>query len=90
MQKFLKINSYFAHPENIFVTMLHDERREIREVAIQRIRARTMNREELRNYKLSSKINFEAQDYVDMMDWDSELITSLPVLQSKIIQMLTF
>uniref|UniRef100_A0A0L8HET6 Uncharacterized protein n=1 Tax=Octopus bimaculoides TaxID=37653 RepID=A0A0L8HET6_OCTBM len=36
-----------------------------------------MPREELRNFKRPSKINFEAQDYVDLINWEKQVITSL-------------
>ncbi|GBN78737.1 hypothetical protein AVEN_129489-1 [Araneus ventricosus] len=58
-------NSFFAHPENIFLCMLKDERPHIRELAARRIikfRESSSNVKSVRVFLLP-KLNFEAADY---------------------------
>ena len=82
MEKSLKTNSYFAHLENILLNMMNDERQHIRELAVQRILEARSSHDSIRNFKLPSKINFEANDYVDLIDWKNESITSPPILRN--------
>lgn len=63
-------NAYYAHPENILLTMLFDDRKETRDLAIQKIlyyRKYVEEPLELRAYKIPS-INFNCTDYTDMID----------------------
>lgn len=76
-------NSFFAHPENLLLCMLMDERSHIRELAAQHI---IKSRESSSNIKsvrvfLPPKLNFEAADYTEMIDWASVNITSPPILR---------
>ncbi|GBN13580.1 hypothetical protein AVEN_120593-1 [Araneus ventricosus] len=76
-------NSFFAHPENILLCMLKDERPHIRELAARRI---ITSRESSSNVKsvhpfLPPKLNFEAADCTEMNDWSSITITSPPILR---------
>ena len=80
----IKRNSYFAHPENMLVAMLYDERIHIRELSLRRIlksRKAVSNRSIIREFKVPS-LNFDANDYIDLIDWSKEIITSPPVMQS--------
>ncbi|GBM67532.1 hypothetical protein AVEN_139311-1 [Araneus ventricosus] len=75
-------NAYFAHPEHLLLTMLHDSRKHIRELAVRRILAardkKTKNSGGLRFFKLP-KLNFEAADYIDLIDWSNCVVTKPPL-----------
>ncbi|GBM67382.1 hypothetical protein AVEN_239571-1 [Araneus ventricosus] len=76
-------NSFLAHPENILLCMLKDERPHTRELAARRI---IKSRESSSNVKpvrpfLPPKLNFEASDYTEMIDRSSITITSPPILR---------
>ncbi|GBO27641.1 hypothetical protein AVEN_167744-1 [Araneus ventricosus] len=76
-------NSFFAHPDNILLCMLKDERPHIRELAARRIiksRESSSNVKSVRPF-LPPKLNFEAADYTQMIDWSSITITSPPILR---------
>jgi len=81
MRKVLRNNSHLAHPENIFLSMLTDSRKQCREKAIQQvIEARQVTSRELRNFQLPRSLNIEADDYMNMINCESEPITSPPIL----------
>lgn len=63
-------NGYFAHPENILLAMISDERQHIRELGIRRIlKARTQAKgKQVRLFNIP-KINFNADDYYGLVDW---------------------
>lgn len=65
----LRRNSYFAHFENICLTMLTDERPSIRERAIQHIKKlRKTQLTEVRTFRVpDDKLNLEAKDYTEML-----------------------
>lgn len=76
-------NSYFAHPENLLLAMLADNRKHIRELALRRIlKCRTLHPEQeqndIREFKVPN-INFECQEYFDLIDWQSVVITEPPI-----------
>ncbi|GBM39395.1 hypothetical protein AVEN_97016-1 [Araneus ventricosus] len=76
-------NSFFAHPGIILLCMLKDERPHIRELAARRI---IKSRESSSNGKsvhvfLPPKLNFEATNYTEMIDWSSITITSQPIFR---------
>ncbi|GBO15619.1 hypothetical protein AVEN_175211-1 [Araneus ventricosus] len=76
-------NSFFSHPENILPCMLKDERPHSRELAARRI---IKSRDSSSNIKLvrvflPPKLNFEAADYMEMIDWSSITIISPPMLR---------
>ncbi|KAE8743708.1 hypothetical protein FOCC_FOCC009659 [Frankliniella occidentalis] len=79
----LAINCYYAHPENILLSMVVDERQRVREVAVQRIlearHAVRSGRKRLRRFTVP-KLNYSARDYVDLIDWDTTPITPPPLL----------
>ncbi|GBM25724.1 hypothetical protein AVEN_241995-1 [Araneus ventricosus] len=64
-------NAYFAHPEHLLLAMLHVSRKHIRELAVVCILGardkKTKNWGGLRFFKLP-KLNFEAADYIDVID----------------------
>ena len=62
-------NAYFSHYENILLAMLTDERNHIRKLAFRRIlAAKEENRHSLRRFRVP-KLNFEADDYTNLIDW---------------------
>ena len=62
-------NGYFAAPENLLLGLLTDKRKYIRELALRRIlKARTIHNESIRKFKIPV-INFDANDYVDLISW---------------------
>lgn len=75
-------NAFFAHPENLLVSMLFDERDHIRELAFRRI---IKAREAEKNIKCrifkTPKINFSATDYTEIIEWGECQITAPPVLR---------
>lgn len=73
-------NAYFAHPENIMLTMLVDDHEFIRELGYCRIlKARTSKPESDRQFKIPS-LNFEATSYEDLVFWANLNVTELPIL----------
>lgn len=76
-------NAYFAHPENILVTMLFDARYEIRHIAMEHIKQARRNSDNscVRIFKPPS-LNFNANDYFDMIFWEDCQVTSPPVLRN--------
>lgn len=81
MQRVLRNNSYFANPENILLAMMADTRREIRELAIQRIFQARKQEINVRNFELPKTLNFNADDYSKMIDWNNEHVTEPPILK---------
>lgn len=78
IDKVIQDNAYFAHPENVLVAMLVDTRQHIRELAVRRIlKARQLGIGK-RIFKIP-KINFDAQDYVDLIDWSNCTVSEPPL-----------
>lgn len=76
-------NGYFAHPENILLAMITDERLHIRELAYRRIMKIRSNATNATNTVRSfevQKLKFEAKEYTDLIDWQNAIITVPPVL----------
>ncbi|GBN60443.1 hypothetical protein AVEN_172978-1 [Araneus ventricosus] len=75
-------NAYFAHPEHLVLTMLRDSRKHIRELAVSRILSarekKTKNSGGWHFFKLP-KINFEAADYIDLIDWSNCVVIEPPL-----------
>ena len=74
VQTVLKRNGFWAHSENILAAMLTDSRQETRVAAVERIRmCRAKRREDddpddIRQFVVPD-INFDADDYQEMIDW---------------------
>ena len=78
----LQRNAYFCHPENLLLSMLADNDMQIRQKAVNTILdIRTNNSSfgqiEILPFNLPS-IRFTAETYVDMIDWETSLITEPP------------
>ena len=72
-------NGYFAHPENVLLSMLTDERKHIRELAMRRILRARSEKYGVRKFAIP-KINFEAEDYIDLIDWQNTAVFEPPIL----------
>ena len=74
-------NGYFAHPENVLLSMLTDAREEIRELAQRRIlKAKSEESYAIRKFEIP-KLNFDAKDYIDLINWMDVIITVPPVFR---------
>lgn len=76
-------NAFFAHPENLLLRMIVDERKHIRELGFRRIiKARMLasKPDSIRNFQ-PPKINFQANDYTDIIDWNTTVLTPPPLLR---------
>ena len=77
-------NVFFAHPENIMLSMLTDERRVIRELCIRPItKARKVPSRGIRRFTVPT-LNFDATrspiTYCDLIDWTTVTITEPPIM----------
>ena len=75
-------NAFFAFPENVLISMMTDERREVRLDALRKIlQARELDESgEQVLPRALPEINFSADDYYKIIDWSSVRITSPPIL----------
>src|ERR1043165_6633181 len=72
-------NAYFAHHENILLCMIGDERKWIRELTLRRILKARSEKYGLRQYGVP-KLNFNANDYIDLIDWQQTIVSEPPLL----------
>lgn len=76
-------NAYFAHPENILIGMLADEREHIRALATKRIaKVRSERSSTSTRQFVIPDINFNADDYIDLIDWQKCELTEPPATVS--------
>ncbi|KAH9638792.1 hypothetical protein HF086_002032 [Spodoptera exigua] len=80
----LRRNAFFAHPENLLLSMLSDEQKHVRELAARRIlKARKPSEpRQLRVFEVP-KINLNASTYIDLIDWQQSysqppILTNVP------------
>jgi len=73
-------NAFWGHPENVLVAMLGDSRQEVlKEAAKIILKARNSKKPKtLRKFTLP-KLNFQANDYPQLVDWKEIHITSPPI-----------
>ncbi|KAK3922336.1 Methylsterol monooxygenase 1-3 [Frankliniella fusca] len=79
----ISINGFFAHPENLLLAMVTDARKDVRELAVERIveaRQRSPGRR-IRSFVVP-RINFDAQEYSQLVFWDSVTVTPPPLLSA--------
>lgn len=84
VDRVIQHNSYFAHPENLILAMLTDDRQHVRELGLRRIlRARTCNQRNvcIRVFQIPP-LNFEATDYTELIDWQTSFVTEPPATKS--------
>jgi hypothetical protein len=72
-------NAYFAHPENLLLSMITDERKTIRELGMRRILRARSESCGLRKFSIPT-LNFNAQNYIDLIDWQMTDVTEPPLL----------
>jgi hypothetical protein len=79
-------NAYFAHPENLLLAMMTDHRPHIRELGLRRVmkaRAEAHPNGQIRRFKVPAKLNFNAVEYFDMIDWAVCPISEPPVIKAR-------
>lgn len=84
MHKYIQNNAYFAHPENVLLSMVTDERPQVRRLGIERIiKARQVDQGQgagsIRPFQIP-KLNFKAKEYTELINWDTLVVTPPPVL----------
>ena len=89
-QKSVQTNAYFAHSSNLFVAMLSDEEESIRRKAINtildmrsgKIKSKVKkNIEGIRIFRVP-KLNWNAQTFVDIIDWDPQSFSEPSVIRN--------
>lgn len=81
VEKVVLNNSYYAHSENVLLSMLFDDRKEMRELSIQKIlfiRDNLYTTDKLRKYEKPKNINFNCSNYIDMIDLNNTSILHEP------------
>ena len=92
VDKVLKENAYFAHPENIIIAMLTDpdddtrvlgwkkvqEARKIRKEEQSRKKGKSKKKEDIRSFRVPP-LNLDGEVYVDMVDWSACPLTEPPL-----------
>ncbi|CAH1110778.1 unnamed protein product [Psylliodes chrysocephalus] len=74
-------NAFFDHPENILLSMLTDDRKPMRELALRRIlkcRVNGLYNRNIRQFKVT-KLNFDTQDYTELINWQSVSVIEPPL-----------
>ena len=77
----LERNAFFAHVENRLLCMIFDERKNIRKKALNYIKQARVNGFYNQKFEVP-KINYNAEDYADMIDFTSVNITEPPLLSN--------
>ncbi|GBN00265.1 hypothetical protein AVEN_99437-1 [Araneus ventricosus] len=82
VDRVLQRNGFFEHTENVLLAMLVYEREHIRELGYRRIlKARQIvPKKTVRNF-VPPKINFQASNYIEIINWNSCLVYPPPMLQ---------
>lgn len=79
IDKIIQINGYFAHPENLLLAMLGDQQLHVRELALRHIlKSRSMSVSAIRKFRVP-KINFNANDYIEIIEWQTFTLTESPL-----------
>ena len=76
-------NAFFAHPENLLLTIIVDKLVHIRKLGFRGIiKARSLasRRKFIRSFK-PPKINFLATDYTEMIDWNTTTLLPNPLMR---------
>ena len=76
-------NGFFGHPENILLSMLSDERLNIRELGLRRIlkaRSNVLTSSNVIRIFQVPPFNFQATNYIDLIDWQECDITEPPLI----------
>ena len=79
--KVLQDNAFWPHSENLIISMFSDIREEVRRKAVLRVmkaRREFIPDTQCRQF-IPPKVNFQAQNYFDLIDWDSVPCTEPPL-----------
>ena len=72
VDKCIQRNAFFGHTESILLSMLVDDRKEIRELAARIIKlarqSTAIDSVEIRKFKIPA-LNFDAEDYYSLVNW---------------------
>ncbi|GBO26106.1 hypothetical protein AVEN_64303-1 [Araneus ventricosus] len=82
----IEMNSFFANPENLLMVVVFDERRHVRELGPRRVlkaRQSVLSFKNIRNL-ITRALNFEASDDTKITDWSTTKLSSPPLLQKVI------
>lgn len=76
-------NGYFAHPENVLLSMIVDKDPMIRKSALQKILnvRSSVPSASVRKFKIPN-INFKARNYTELVDWKKCEISEPPILKN--------
>lgn len=83
IDRVIERNAFFANPENLLHRMIVDERKHIRELGFRKIieaRKLASKTESIRCLQ-PPKINFQATDYIEIIDWNTTAFTPPPLLR---------
>lgn len=81
IQPRIQHNAYYCHPENILLSMITDEDKEIRFGAYKKIiESRGEPSLNIREFVIP-KINFDSETYETMIDWGATRVTEPPCIQ---------
>lgn len=73
VKKVIEENAYFTHPENVLIAMIFDKQSNIRHLAYKTILSARENADCIDDVEpfILPRINFDCNDYVNMIDWNS-------------------
>jgi len=77
----IQTNAFFAHPENLLLSMVLDDRPQVRELGLRRVlksKTTSAKGKGIRNF-LVPTINFDANDYHDIIYWPQTVVTCPPL-----------
>jgi hypothetical protein len=73
-------NAYAAHPENLMLSLLSDDRPHVRELALRRVlKARAVRSPGVRKFDIPA-LDFESDDYINLIQWEDIAVTDPPLL----------
>lgn len=84
INKVLHRNAFFAHPENILISMIHDKEQHVRELGWRRIikaRSKQSPEGEVRSFAVPELI-YDSQNYYGMINWQKTEVTEPPVTRT--------
>ena len=78
----LQKNSYFAHSENVLLAMINDEIKNIQELGLRKVLRSRKLCNSVTNIKACKipNINFDADNFYDMIEWQNVVVTLTPLL----------
>lgn len=79
-EQHLRKHAFYLHPENLILTMITDERIAVRNSGLRKILQirQTVRQNTVRVFYMP-EINMAANDYMELIDWNRELVTEPPL-----------